>query len=298
MIVWISCFDIGGTTIKYGLCNEEGVLTERSEIPTEIMENGPHAMLMKVADIANIHKSSHDVAGVAIATAGIVDTESGTILYGGNNFPGYEGINIKEVLTSMSGLPCSVENDVNCVALGEYWKGAGQRSRSLFCLTVGTGIGGAAMIDGKLYHGASYCAGEIGFMKIGSSTSFEGVASMKALIENVARARQISPKDIDGKKIFKQAKSGDAVANLAIQRMVDHLAAGMADICDVYNPDMVIIGGGVSAQMRYIRPMLMKSLEKQLIPPIYENTRITFANLQNDAGMIGAVYHFLHEQSM
>ena len=126
MIVWISCFDIGGTTIKYGLCNEEGVLTERSEIPTEIMENGPHAMLMKVADIANIHKSSHDVAGVAIATAGIVDTESGTILYGGNNFPGYEGINIKEVLTSMSGLPCSVENDVNCVALGEYWKGAGQ----------------------------------------------------------------------------------------------------------------------------------------------------------------------------
>ena len=117
---------------------------------------------------------------------------------------------------------------------------------------------------------------------------------MKALVENVARARQVAPKELDGKKIFKLAKGGDAIATLAIQRMVDHLASGIANVCYLYNPDTVIVGGGVSAQMRYIRPMLMKALEKQLIPQIYEHTRVTFAKLQNDAGMIGAVYHFLH----
>lgn len=292
--MWISCFDIGGTTIKYGLCTEEGVLVERDEMPTEIKEIGPEGMIEKIADRVRIHQSSHDVAGVALSTAGIVDTEAGMIVGGANNLPGYSGMPVKERIASMTGLSCSVENDVNCVALGEYWKGAGQRSKALFCLSVGTGIGGAIVLDGNLYRGTSYCAGEIGFMKIGSSTSFEGVASMKALVENVARARQVAPKELDGKKIFKLAKGGDAIATLAIQRMVDHLASGIANVCYLYNPDTVIVGGGVSAQMRYIRPMLMKALEKQLIPQIYEHTRVTFAKLQNDAGMIGAVYHFLH----
>ena len=290
------CFDIGGTSVKFGVAGENGALLQKGEIPNVITQKGVDGLIESLASVAEQYRQEYSLRGIAVSTAGVVDPEKGVILYAPKYFPGYPGTVLRERLEKRGGLPCAVENDVNAAALGEYWLGAGQGAKSLFCITVGTGIGGCALLDGRVIHGAACFGGEAGLQHITPDSTWEEMASTRALIRNVAKAKEISEDALDGRKIFALAQDGDEDAAAAIVRQMDDLATGIANICYILNPERIIVGGGIAAQETYLYPLLDKALRGKLFPLVYKRLELRFASLKNDAGMIGALYNFLMRQ--
>lgn len=285
--------DIGGTFIKYGLINENGEILEKNELATEANKGGEQ-ILAKVLKIVETYHTKEPVEGVAISTAGMVDSKKGAIRYASDLIPAYTGINFKDPIKEKFNLPCSVENDVNCAGLAEYKTGAGKNSKIALILTIGTGIGGCAIINGEVYHGISGSAMEVGYMRVKNST-FETLGSAKALVEKVAKLKSEAKENWDGKKVFECAKNGDDDCIKAIDEMCDILALGIANISYVLNPDTVILGGGIMAQEDYLYPKIDKKLKEYLEKPLYDVIRLKFASNQNAAGMLGAFYNFQNQ---
>ena len=285
--------DIGGTFIKYGLVNENGEILEKNELATEANKGGEQ-ILAKVLKIVETYHTKEPVEGVAISTAGMVDSKKGAIRYASDLIPAYTGINFKDPIKEKFNLPCSVENDVNCAGLAEYKTGAGKNSKIALILTIGTGIGGCAIINGEVYHGISGSAMEVGYMRVKNST-FETLGSAKALVEKVAELKGEAKENWDGKKVFECAKNGDDDCIRAIDEMCDILALGIANISYVLNPDTVILGGGIMAQEDYLYPKIDKKLKYYLEKPLYDVIRLKFASNQNAAGMLGAFYNFQNQ---
>ena len=290
------CFDIGGTSVKFGVAGESGALLHKGEIPNVITQKGVDGLVESLASVMEQYQQEYRLYGIAVSTAGVVDPEKGLILYAPKYFPGYPGTALGERLEKRCGLPCTVENDVNAAALGEYWLGAGQGAKSLFCITVGTGIGGCALLDGRVIHGAACFGGEAGLQHITPECTWEEMASTRALVRNVAKAKGFSETALDGRKIFALALDGDEEAAAAIARQMDDLATGIANICYILNPERIIVGGGIAAQEAYLYPLLDTALREKLFPLVYEKLTVRFAALQNDAGMLGALYNLLQRQ--
>ena len=288
------CLDIGGTSIKYGLADETGHFFQKGVRATGLPKKGIPYLLAQITDIIQTYQKDYEVAGAALDTAGIVDAKTGVILMGARNFPGYTGTNLKQLVETTCRIPCTVENDVNAAGLGEYWLGAGQKVKSLVCITVGTGIGGCVILNGHLLRGISGSAGEIGYMRIsGTENDLEASAAVPWLIQTVAEVRRLPPEELNGEKIFNWAKQGDVASIQAIDIMLQRLAAGIGNICCLLNPELILLGGGIMAQQDYLRPRLEASLLKALSPQLRGKTRIDFARLGNDAGMTGALRNFL-----
>ena len=188
-------------------------------------------------------------------------------------------------------LPCEVENDVNCAGLAEHFSGASKGSKISVCLTVGTGIGGAILIDGKVFHGFSGSGCEVGYMHLPGG-AFQDMGASSILVKKTAEYKRIAPESIDGKYVFEHAKKGDTDCIRAIEEMCEVLGMGIANICYVVNPEVVVLGGGIMAQKEDLKDRLRKSLDKYLIPSVAQNTRLEFARNQNQAGMLGAFCHF------
>ena len=291
------CIDIGGTSIKHGLADAEGHLLEHGQRPTRAIEEGASGIVRKVIEITEAYRSSHAIEGVAIATAGIVDTEEGSIVFAGErSFPGYTGTKLRAQVEAACHIPCAVENDVNAAGLGEYWLGAGRNASSMFMMSVGTGIGGCFLLDGKVFHGAGGSAGEIGFLRVhGTDCIFEDQASTRALIERAAANCHLEAATLTGERVFQMAKEGHSGAMEAIQFMAEGLAEGIAQVCYLLNPEVILLGGAVMAQETYLRPLLEKHVDTLVLPAMRRGTRIEFAQLGNDAGMLGALY-FLRQR--
>lgn len=285
--------DIGGTFIKYGLIDENAVIKEKNELATEAYKGGEQ-ILEKVLKIIENYTKNHKIEGVAISTAGMVDKKNGSIRYASNLIPNYTGINFKKPIKEQFGLDCAVENDVNCAGLGEYISGAGKDSKIALILTIGTGIGGCAVINGEVYQGVSGSALEVGYMKIGNK-DLQDLGSAKTLVEKVAKEKNESVDDWDGKKIFYLAKKSDPICTKAIDEMCEAIAIGIANISYVLNPDTVILGGGIMSQEDYLYGIIDTKLRAYLKEPIYEQISLKFAKNQNSAGMIGAFYNYKQE---
>lgn len=291
------CIDIGGTSIKYGVIDESGEIITKSSIDTEAKEKGGSGILEKVKYIISQYIDRYIVDGVCISTAGMVDPDEGKITFAlPHLIPGYTGMELKKEVETEFNLRCEVENDVNCAGLGEMWLGAGNSASSAICMTIGTGIGGCVIIDKKLAHGFSNSAGEIGYMNI-NGKNFQDLASTSSLVKNVARRKKIEERKIDGKKIFELAKSNDIECLKEIDSMVKALAIGIANICYVVNPQVVILGGGIMAQKEFLKPRIERELKNTLIESVYKNTTLEFASKQNDAGMLGALYNYLKKNN-
>ena len=144
-------------------------------------------------------------------------------------------------------LPCEVENDVNCAGLAEHFSGASKGSKISVCLTVGTGIGGAILIDGKVFHGFSGSGCEVGYMHLPGG-AFQDMGASSILVKKTAEYKRIAPESIDGKYVFEHAKKGDTDCIRAIEEMCEVLGMGIFNICYVVNPEVVVLGGGIMAQ--------------------------------------------------
>ena len=282
--------DIGGTAIKYGLIDENGNILCKKEMKTEAHKGGP-AILEKAIGIVEEFVTAENVTGICISTAGMVDTKKGEIFYAAPLIPDYTGTKFKETMEMRFGIPCEVENDVNCAGLAEYMSGASKGSEAAVMLTIGTGIGGSLIINGKVFHGFSGSACEVGYMHLDGS-DFQTLGAASVLAKKVAETKCESEEIWDGYHIFEEAKKGDIVCNRAIDEMADVLGKGIANICYVVNPEVVVLGGGVMAQEVFLKEKIENAVNRYLVSSIAEHTRIVFARHRNDAGMLGAYYHF------
>ncbi|MGG6795777.1 UNVERIFIED_CONTAM: ROK family protein [Streptococcus canis] len=285
--------DIGGTAIKYGLISGDGELLEKEEMATEAYKGGP-SILEKIKGLVKAYQDQMDLAGVAISSAGMVNPDKGEIFYAGPQIPNYAGTQFKKEIEETFGIPCEVENDVNCAGLAEAISGSAKGYPVALCLTIGTGIGGCLLINSQVFHGSSHAACEVGYLHL-SDGEFQDLASTTALVQEVAAA--FGDKDKwDGRRIFEQAKAGDEICVAAIDKQVDYLGQGIANICYVVNPNAVVLGGGIMAQQEYLEDKLKAALNKYLVSSISEKTQLHFAKHANHAGMLGAYYHFKQKE--
>lgn len=286
--------DIGGTSIKYGLIDDTETLVEGHEMPTEAHLGGPDIMA-KVKDIVANYQTTEELSGICLSSAGMVDPDKGEIFYAGPQIPNYAGTQFKKELEATFNLPCEIENDVNCAGLAEVKSGSAQGSPVAVCLTIGTGIGGCLVIDGQVFHGYSNSACEVGYMHL-TDGAFQDLASTTALVHYVAQQHGDPVDQWNGLRVFTGATEGNTHCIAGIDRMVDYLAQGIANICFVANPQKVVLGGGIMAQEAILKPKLQSALKDYLVPSIAEKTELVFAQHLNTAGMFGAYYNFKNQQ--
>ena len=298
-MMYYICIDIGGTSIKYGVLSEKGEIFIDGTVSTKVTEKENFILSDVKKLIRNIldEYRNYEIKGICVSTAGVVNPEKGEIAYAGPTIPKYTGTKIKEELEKEFSISCEVENDVNCAGLGEYWRGAGKGSKSMVCLTIGTGIGGSVILDGKLLNGIGYTAGEIGYMDINGSY-IQNIASSKYLVEKVQKEKEEKEGITDaitGVDIFELAKKGDEICIAGINEIISNLAVGVRNIIYLLNPEVIVIGGGITAQKEYLEEKIRKEVNDGMISDMFRKTRIELAQQGNQAGLLGALYNFLNK---
>ena len=248
-------------------------------------------MVRKICEITENLLKEHPASGICVSTAGMVDCSTGSITYAAPLIPNYAGTPIKKTMEERFSLPCEVENDVNCAGLAEHFAGASKGCQISLCLTIGTGIGGAIIIDDKVFHGFSGSGAEVGYMHLPGG-QFQDIGASSILVKNVAAAKNLPADSINGKYVFEQAKAGDPDCLKAIDEMADILGMGIANICYVLNPEIVVLGGGIMAQKEFLYNRIRSAMDRYLIPFLATKTKLAFAQNQNQAGMLGAYFHF------
>jgi len=285
----IVAVDIGGTQVKYGLISAQGTTLAFAQIDTR-GSDGVEQMLARVDTLIAGFADQRPV-GIAISTLGIIDRERGRILAAADAIGGYVGFELKSHFERQFRLPATVENDVNCVALAEGWRGAAVGLRNYLAITLGTGIGGGIVIDGQLYRGAGAAAGEWGYALI-EGEIWEDVASLRGLAMLADRAM---PGQARGaRQVFDAADAGDSEAAAALDRWFGRLAIGIANLIYAFNPEAIVVGGGICARGPRFQRELAQALDQQLRPDFRCMTRIMIASTGNQAGMLGATRNWLH----
>ncbi|WIV17526.1 ROK family protein [Paenibacillus polygoni] len=284
--------DIGGTTIKLGLCSSLGEITEYKEYAAEAFKGGMY-IIEQVMDYMSAYEGYE---AIGISTAGQVNPQDGSILYANPNIPNYTGVRIKDILEGRFDKPVKVENDVNAAALGEAWIGAGRSFTDFICLTFGTGIGGAIVMQGEIYKGMNGTAGEFGHMLLYPindidakwDSMYENAASTKILVQ---KAQVIDPKIIDGRMLFSRIDAGEVELLSLLEKWEKEVSRGVATLIHIFNPPAVIVGGGIMEQS-----WLVKRIEKstrEMLLDSFQHTPILPAELGNKAALMGAasLYH-------
>lgn len=283
----IVALDIGGTSIKAGEVTD-GVLNSFSEFETNA-KNGGEYVINRVKDIILQYKG---FGAIGISTAGQVDSLQGTIRFANENIPGYTGMKVKEILQEQFRVPVAVENDVNSAAIGEAYFGAGMEQRDFICLTYGTGVGGAIIIDKKIYSGSTFSAAEFGHIvthaggracNCGMHGCYEQYASTGALVR---AAEKLDPTLFNGRKIFERIH--EEKVQKVVDEWINEILYGLASIIHIFNPSKIILGGGIMNE-HYIIENIMTSLNDYIMPS-YTDVKICQAMLGNKAGLLGAAY--------
>lgn len=282
----IAVVDIGGTNIKSGMW-ENDEIKEVRETATNAKLGGAHVM----NTVLEILREFKDFQAVGISTAGQVDSDKGMILYANDNIPGYTGTKIKEIIEGEFHVPVAVQNDVNSAAIGEAFYGAGRGANDFLCLTYGTGVGGAIIVNGEVYTGAGYSAGEFGGIVTHPedrnpsedifSGCYERYASTTALVK-CAGERNSQLKN--GRDIF--ARIGEKEVMDLVDQWILEIVYGLTTLVHIFNPSMVVLGGGIMEQ-EYVVSKVCERLEEHIMPS-FRNVKIVSAQLGNMAGMLGA----------
>lgn len=284
--------DIGGTTIKADLYDEFGTsLNHFKEIETIIdYDLGTNQILNQVCDLIGEYILNYSIDGVGISTAGVVNANTGEIIYAGYTIPGYIGVNFTSEIEKRFGLSTFVENDVNCAALGELWKGQAKDKKNVVMVTIGTGIGGSIIVNGQIVNGFNYTAGEVGYIPVGNS-DWQSKASTTALI-HLYQKKSLKTNQT-GRTFFTDLSSGDKIAKETFEIFVENLTKGLLAISYLLNPEILILGGGILAKKDILLPEIQSSLAKNVMDNRFLPKNVVAATLGNEAGRIGAVKNFL-----
>ena len=311
--------DLGGTTAKIGILSQSGDILSKWELSTDISEEGtkivPNIIQSIKAYLDSEKLSSEDFLGIGMGTPGTVNRKNGTVI-GAFNLNWKTLQPIREQVESSTGIPFFLDNDANVAALGEQWKGAGNNETNVSFITLGTGVGGGLVSDGTLIHGAVDAAGEVGHITV-EPGGYECTCGKKGCLEQYASATGIvrlardlakeyseesdlktlvlSNDPLDSKAIFDAAKAGDTYANFVVDRFAYYLGLAMGNIANILNPSTIVLGGGVSKAGEFLVEKVSKVVEEFTFPTIRSVTKIKIAELENDAGMIGAASLVINE---
>lgn len=313
--------DIGGTNLVVGAVAEDGsaLHTVRSE-PTR-PEEGPEAVLRRLGEMgrAVMDETRRAVAGAEFIGAGAgapgpLDTKRGVVILTPNL--GWVNLPLRQLLQDALGIPARIDNDANCAVLGECWMGAARGAKHVIGITIGTGIGGGIVVDGRLHHGASDCAGEIGHTtvevngrrcKCGNYGCLEAYASGPAIARRAVEAIEAGqtsslPSYVDGaleritaQTVYQAAHDGDELAEEVVGDTAKFLGAGIANMINIFNPEIVVVFGGVTLAGERLFGPLRREVAKRAFKPAVAVCRIVPAELTGTAGVYGAVRTFIDQ---
>jgi len=305
--------DLGGTNIECGLVDREGEVVFRRTVRTD-RQGGGQQVLSQIISMgkAAVHEGKrreHKILAAGVGTPGAVDRDTGCVLGGAENIPGWKGIPLVPALAEALELPVFASNDVTLYALAEAKFGAGRGKKHILCLAIGTGIGGGLVINGKLYRGARDGAGEIGHMTVkfdggkcacGSYGCLESYASATAIAKAAREAvkgnrtgainslSQGNPEEITAKVVFEAARRGDKTAQDIVKKAGRILGAGIANAINLLNPEIVILGGGVAGAGKMLLDSVEYGLQTYGLEINRAHVQIALAELGSEAGVIGA----------
>lgn len=283
-------FDIGGTDVKYGIIDNNFNFIFKDTFPSKGNVDG-NLILDDIVNISNELRNIHKIEGISVSSAGVINSNTGEVLSATNSIRNYTGINVINYLEEKLNLPITILNDVNSMALCEATIGSGKSFRRISALTIGTGIGGSIVLDKEIYEGVSYSAGEFGLMII-NGAPYEENASLSSLVKYAKL--KVDPNIKNGIDVFNAYDKGYYQAKMIVNNFYDTLAVGIVNIIYVTNPDVVILGGGITNRIQFLEE-LMPYIQKYLRQWEMKNTLIKIAKFKNDAGMIGALIHHLNK---
>ena len=306
--------DIGGTSIKGAAVDSNGRVYEKFNMPFIKDEDG-EVTIRKLAELVkeyiSAHKLEKKIAGIGIGSPGTLDVEKGIVNYANNL--GWNELHVADIMGEILPYPIQLTNDANAACLGEAKFGAGKKYETIIMLTLGTGVGGGIIINGKLFEGNEAKGGELGHTVVqidgepcscGRKGCLEAYASATALIRETKKAMRLNKRSlmwkispeidlVDGKVPFEAAKKGDAVANKVIDNYVMYLGEGILNFCNIFRPNVVVLSGGVANAGDYLFDRLNKYIEERdygykFTPAV----KIVPAKLGYDSGKIGAAALF------
>ncbi len=309
--------DLGATNLRVGLVSMKGQLEQKIELETP-QDNPDEVINLIVNAVSRLDIKNKAVSGIGVGIGGLVDFNNGKVLYA-PNFT-FENVYLKEILSKKFKLPVFIDNDANTAALGEKVYGSGKNIDNMVLLTLGSGIGGGIIIDGQIYRGSSGVAGEIGHMIIqiggpkcmcGNEGDLESLASGRAL-DREARKAVRNSKDslmfkladgnierVNGILVTKAALQGDELANKLITQHAEKLAIGLANVVNIFDPELIVLSGGMSETGNLLLSPAKKALKNLIFADIKNVTKIVFGDLGPEAGILGAaalVFKQLEEQ--
>lgn len=295
--------DIGGTAVKLGIVDETGKVLCKGEQSVNF-DGYQTPVLDTVRKAAKEFLTAQaipveNLSGIGVSATGQIDSRKGIVVGTCGNFPNYIGSPIKAALEQDFGLPVTVANDANCMTLGEVWVGGAQGYTDVIGVTLGTGVGGGILTGGRLLEGARGLGGELGHYRThaldgvpctcGATGCWERYAATTALVR---AAQEKDPAWKDGRAIFAAAEAGNETVLALLDAWTDEIAQGLAGMVHIFNPQLILIGGGVSAQQKLLIEPIAEKVKASVMPAFAEGLEIRAAQLHNDAGMVGAVYYF------
>lgn len=288
----IIVFDVGGTAIKFGMVDENFEMIFSGEIPTQEFEHKSNMVMAALESRLDEFRGRYDAIGVS--TAGQIDFANGRIVGGVANIPDYFGSEIRKVFEDKYEVPVAVDNDVNCAGIGEAHFGAAKGYDDFLCLTYGTGVGGCIYTNGDVYRGSKFAAGEFGHMAThkdgrrctcGRIGCYEAYASCRVFTDAVSK-RMGRP--MTGREIFEPENINNPIVVEELDKWEDEIALGLRNLCYIFNPTLIVLGGGIMAE-----DLIIKHVTEKLYAQLEENylhVKIEKAQLRNRAGMFGAAY--------
>ncbi len=290
--------DLGGTNLRVAAIDQNGTIIDRVSEPA-VYDTGPERVISDICKvIKNVREriGTEGLRGVGIGVPGFIDMESGVIL-GSANLPGFGGLPVRDQIQEHLGTQIILENDANAAALGEMWMGAGRDVKDLILLTLGTGIGGGIVFDGKILHGFRGMAGEFGHMTVFPDGNPCGCGNYGCL-EKHASATAIAAmgrmmhfgRDTTSAKVFDLALQGNARAKMVFEAMGRALGIAIANLINVFNFPLYLISGGPLPAWDFFEPSMLAEVKRRSFTFVPTGTRIEKALLGADAGLYGAAY--------
>lgn len=305
--------DLGGTTTKFAIVKPDGTVQQRWSIQTDILNNGNN-IVPNIVDTINEHLKLYNMKpsqfyGIGMGTPGTVDYEDGTVS-GAYNLNWDRSIPVKQQIEAGTGMKLTLENDANVAALGEQWEGAGNNTKNMAFVTLGTGVGGGVVVDGKIDHGNGGSAGEFGHIVVEPNDGFLCTCGKHGCLETIAsatgnvrvahhmaleyagdsklKAMLDAGEDITSKDVFDLAQQNDDLAMMVVNYVTNKLGLALSIVGVVLNPEFIIIGGGVSNAGVFLLDKVTDAFNKYVFNKVGETTTIRLATLGNEAGVIGA----------
>lgn len=293
--------DFGGTSVKVSVIKGCDIVHQLNAIPTQSHQTAESLIHTLISQIQDLRSSHPSIAAVGVGVPGFVNSQIG-LIHNLTNVPGWQNLSLAPLLQEQLNLPCTIENDANCMAIAETRFGAAKGFSHAVCLTLGTGVGGGIIVDGKLLHGARFGAGEIGQTSIdfqGRAGYYNNRGALEKYVGNreiADQARQIyalhgiekSLEDCSPKNLSQLANDNDPIALKIWNDIADKLACALVNCCYLLNPEVIVIGGGVAKAGKFLFEPLERNLRQQMSAPFIEGLTIQPARFGNEAGMIGA----------